>query len=162
MTSLPVSPTPPLLVASTCPAYCRGVAAGAEVDGHRRGDAVSQEPVAVFLLVRNFGADVVNAVRPHDRADLDDVALERGFPAAGHFHIDRHFAALHLVRIVFALFDRAFDVQHIHPQQREDGVAWLDPFVLVAFDLFDDAIERRCDDTALNGELGRIELGLSW
>ena len=100
----------------------------------------SQWPSSCWFAIS--ARHVVNAVRPHNRADLDDVALERGFPAAGHLNIDRHFAALHLVRIVFALFDGAFDMQHIHPQQREDGIARLDPFVLVAFDLFDDAIKR--------------------
>ena len=37
-------------------------AAGAEVDGHAGGQAVAEQPVAVFLLVGDFGAHVVDAV----------------------------------------------------------------------------------------------------
>ena len=100
--------------------------------------------------------------RTDDRADLDDPALERGLAAAGHFDFDRYFAALHFVRIELALLDRAFDVHRVHAQEREDRVAWLDPFVLLAFHFFDDAIERGGDDAAMDGLVGRVELGLSW
>ena len=47
--------------------------------------------------------------------------------AAGHFHFDRHFAALNFVRIVLALLDRAFDVHRVQPQQRQDRIARAAP-----------------------------------
>ena len=81
----------------------------------------------------------------NERADFDDPAAERFLASAGHLHFDRHLAALNFVRIVLALLDCAFDVHRVQPQQREDRVARLHPFVLLAFEFFDDAVERRGD-----------------
>ena len=65
-----------------------------------------------------------------------------------------------LVRIVFALIDRAFDVHRVQAEQLQDRVARVHPLVLLACELFDDAVERRRDDAALDRQLGRVQLGL--
>ena len=55
------------------------------------------------------------------------------------------------IRIVFVLLDGAFDVHRIQPEERQDRVAGLHPFILLALDFFHDAIEGRRDRATLNG-----------